>query len=317
MDKIDNKLISELFWNCRQPHTILAKKLLISKQVVRYRIRKLEDERIIKSYHALIDWRALGYNSVRIYLKWHNITPEIEEQIYQELKADPFFMWTVKFEGEFDIAFYIWIKNIPEFSKQWSAWQKRYKAYIQKIEMCESVEMIHGPLKCIGAIGSYEEKSIGLSSSRSYDEIDYKILQILTKNAQTPLIDIAGAIKLTAKAALYRIKKLEEKKIICGYNALIDTDRLGYNFYKIDFYLRDLSRLREMNEFSRQHKNIIYRMNTVGGPDFEIEVMVKNAVEMKTIVNEIRKRFNKEIETYRFHRFEYTIKQIYLPGEHV
>jgi hypothetical protein len=58
-------------------------------------------------------------------------------------------------------------------------------------------------------------------------------------------------------------------------------------------------------------------MTTIGGPDFEIEVMVKNVTDMKKLVNEIRAKFSEFIEFSVFRRFEYTIKQVYLPGEHI
>jgi CRISPR/Cas system CSM-associated protein Csm3 (group 7 of RAMP superfamily) len=72
--------------------------------------------------------------------------------------------------------------------------------------------------------------------------------------------------------------------------------------------------INEMFEFSKQNKDIVYRMRTIGGPDFEIEVMVKDVIEMKELVSKIRERFSNVIEFFRVHRFEYTIKQVYLPG---
>jgi len=36
---------------------------------------------------------------------------------------------------------------------------------------------------------------------------------------------------------------------------------------------------------------------------------------MKKVINEIREKFPDVINSYRFHRFEYTIKQVYLPIE--
>ena len=311
----DKKLIYELNSNCRQTHTALAKKLKVSKQVISYRISQLEKKEIIKSHHALIDWRKLGYNSIRVYLKWHNINPEIEEQVYQELKKDPLFMWTVKFEGDIDIAFYLWVKSIPEFSKKWFAFISKYKKYIMKYEIYESVNMVHYPMKPLLEKFTTEEKVIGNEDKVDYDQIDYEILRAMTENASMSIVELAKKIKLTPKAAIYRLKKLEKKKIILGYNTLIDTNKLDYKFYKIDFYLNDLSRIKEMFEFAKQHKNIVYRMRTIGGPDFEIEVMVKDVLEMKKVINEIREMFSDTIEHYRFHRFEYTIKQVYLPGE--
>ncbi len=314
MDVKDKKLLQELNWNARQPHTKLAKKLKVSKQVVRYRINRLEEQGILKSYHAVIDWRRLGYNAIRVYLKWQNISLEKEKEVYEYIKKDPLFMWSIRFEGDIDIAFYIWVKSIPEFSEKWFSFITKYKGYILNYEIYESVDMIHYPWKFL-AKAKKQELVIGRKQAVEYDEIDYKILKRLTENAQMPITEIAKNISLSTKAALYRLKKLEKNQIILGYYALIDETKLGYVFYKVDFYLNNLSRIKEMNEYAKQHPNIVYRMRTIGGPDFEIELVVKDVIEMKKIVNEIRKKFSKEIHHYRFHRFEYTIKQVYLPGE--
>src|SRR3989344_5416549 len=271
MDMIDSRLVYELNWNARQSYSKLAKKLRLSKQVVRYRIRQLEDKKIILSYHAVIDWRRIGYNAIRIYLKWQNISLEQEKKVYEEINEDPLFMWSIRFEGEIDIAFYVWIKEVQEFSKKWFEFISKYKKYIQNYEIYESVDMVHYPMKFLVDKPEISELVIGREKEVDYDELDYEILKIVTTNGQTPITEIAKKIKRTPKAALYRLKKLEKKKIIMGYYALIDETKLGYVFYKIDFYLNDMTRLKEMNEYAKQHKNVVYRMRTIGGPDFEIE----------------------------------------------
>lgn len=314
-DNTDLRLLYELNWNCRQTHTALGKKLHVSKQVVSYRIAQLEKNQILQSYHALIDWRKLGYNAIRVYIKWHHINPEEEQKIYAEIKKDPFFMWTVKFEGEFDLGIYVWIKEVPEFSQKWFAFLSKHKKFILKYEIYESVNMVHYPMKVLVEGSKNEEKSLGEGAKTEHDATDYEMMKILTEDATTSLVDLAKRIKLTPKAALYRLRKLEKNRIILGYNALIDTNKLGYRFYKIDFYLNDLTRIKEMFEFAKQQRNIVYQMRTIGGPEFEIEVMVKDVTEMNQLVSEIRKRFSECIEYSRFHRFEYTIKQVYLPGE--
>jgi Lrp/AsnC family transcriptional regulator, leucine-responsive regulatory protein len=314
-DLIDRKLLYELNWNARQAHTTLAKKLRVSKQVVSYRMKQLEQKEIIKSYHAVIDWRKLGYNAIRIYLKWQNIDLKKEEEAYEKMRNDPLFMWAIRFEGDIDLGFYVWVKSIPEFAKKWFDFISQYKQYILKYEIYESVDMVHYPWKFLNDKYKADELIIGREQSAEFDDTDYEILKIVTENGRTPVTDIASRIKLTPKAGLYRLKNLERKKIILGYYALLDETKLGYVFYKVDFYLNDMSRLREMNEYAKQHKNVVYRMRTIGGPDFEIEVVVKDVVEMKQIINEIRQKFPHVISNYRFHRFEYSIKQVYLPGE--
>lgn len=317
LDVIDKKLIYELNWHARQSHSILAKKLRVSKQVVAYRIKKLEEAGILKSYHAVIDWRRLGYNAIRVYIKWENITLEKEKEVYELIRRDPLFMWAIRFEGDIDIAFYVWLRDISEFAQKWFDFISTYKKYILRYEIYESVEMIHYPMKFLKDEFKSEELVIGRDKKVAYDDIDYHILKILTEHAQTSLVDIATILRMSAPSVLYRIKELEKKQIILGYYALIDTDKLGLEFYKVDFYVNDMSRLDEMNAFAKANSKIVYRMRTIGGPDFEIEAIVKDAIELKRLINEIRAKFGNSIKFNRFHRFEHTIKQIYLPGEKV
>src|SRR3989344_9656414 len=252
LNKLDARIIYELNWDARQSYSELSKKLHVSKQVVRYRIKNLEKQGILISYHAVIDWRKLGYNALRIYVKWQDITLEKEKEVYTHIKKDPLFMWSIRFEGEIDIAFYVWIKEIPEFSKKWFAFISKYKKYIQNYEIYESVDMVHYPMKFLVDKPEISELVMGREKEVDYDELDYEILKIVTTNGQTPITEIAKKIKRTPKAALYRLKKLEKKKIIMGYYALIDETKLGYVFYKIDFYLNDMTRLKEMNEYAKQ-----------------------------------------------------------------
>src|SRR3989344_471428 len=313
-DVIDRKLLAELHWNCRQTYSQLAKKLRVSKQVVSYRIKQLEKENVIQSYHALIDWRKLGYNALRIYLKWQNISSEKEQEIYREIKANPLFMWSVKFEGEIDIGFYVWIKSIHEFSEYWFKWMGKYGKYIAKQEMYESVNMVHYPLKMLNKHIPPEEKVIGTGEKQEYDNVDYTLLQQVTERGNISLVELARKITMTPKAALYRLRKLEQQKIILGYYALVDLKQSGYQSYKVDFYLHDLSRLKEMQEFAKVHAHIVYRMRTIGGPDFEIELFVLDIEELQKIILEIRQQFSNTIRHHRFHRLDYTLKQVYLPG---
>ncbi len=315
MDKKDQKLLYELSRNARQSENEIAKKLQLSKQVVNYRIKRLEKSGIIQSYHPYINWRVLGYNAIRVYFKWQNINPEKEQAIYNEMKKDNFFMWIVKIEGDVDVGVYIWIRSIPEFAKKWHEWISKYKTSILKYELFESINMVHYPFKFFTDKPEYSEIVLGNEDQlQEYDQLDYHLLKEMTHNARISLVELAKKLKLSSKTVMQRLKKLEEKGIIKGYFALINTQKLGYQFYKVDFYLSDLSKLSQMHEFAKTHRDIVYRMRTIGGPDYEIEIMVKDTKEMKKIVQEIRTKFPNIIQHYRFHRLEYTIKQEYLPG---
>jgi Lrp/AsnC family leucine-responsive transcriptional regulator len=54
------------------------------------------------------------------------------------------------------------------------------------------------------------------------DDIDRKILTILQENARTSNADIARAVAMAPSAVLERVRKLERKGVITGYEARID-----------------------------------------------------------------------------------------------
>lgn len=61
------------------------------------------------------------------------------------------------------------------------------------------------------------------------DQIDQKLIAILQQNARMPLKSIAAQVFLSAPAVSARIEKLEAQKLIQGYHAEIDRQKLGYH----------------------------------------------------------------------------------------
>src|SRR5689334_25312645 len=61
----------------------------------------------------------------------------------------------------------------------------------------------------------------------SLDEIDLKILHILQLDGRRRLADIAEQVDLSAPAVMERVKKLESGGIIRGYQALLDSKKVG------------------------------------------------------------------------------------------
>ena len=59
------------------------------------------------------------------------------------------------------------------------------------------------------------------------DEIDYKILNILRKDARISNQALAQKISLSPSAALERVRKLHREGIISGYETRINTSKLG------------------------------------------------------------------------------------------
>lgn len=66
-----------------------------------------------------------------------------------------------------------------------------------------------------------------LAFDRTIDDIDLKILDKLQSNARETQADIARAVGLAPSAVMERVRKLETRRVIHGYSALIDPGAFG------------------------------------------------------------------------------------------
>jgi Lrp/AsnC family leucine-responsive transcriptional regulator len=88
MDKIDlkdRKILYYLDINCRQSNAQIGKKVGLSKQVVDYRIKRMEDEKVINGYWTEIDSYRFGYQVYRYDIVFQNATSDIKKEIIEQL----------------------------------------------------------------------------------------------------------------------------------------------------------------------------------------------------------------------------------------
>ena len=67
LDLKDRKILYHLDINCRQSFSQIGKKVGLHKDVVAYRVKKLQKKEIIKGFINVVDYSKLGYNLYRFY----------------------------------------------------------------------------------------------------------------------------------------------------------------------------------------------------------------------------------------------------------
>ena len=69
---------------------------------------------------------------------------------------------------------------------------------------------------------------MGIMHTAQLDETDRKILRLLQQNARTTNTEIARQLGMVPSAILERVRKLETRGILTGYEARLDAKALGY-----------------------------------------------------------------------------------------
>jgi len=310
----DKKILSLLDINSRMLNSKIAKKVGLSKDVINYRIKKLKNLGFIRGYYTIIDFSKLGYFSIRVYLKLIDVSLEQEKKIIEFLVNHKNTFFVAEIEGPFNIALGTWVKDIYEFEKFWIEFKEKFKKHIskEKISIFTKAYHFHRAYILNKKIDDAEPEIFGGSKTEKHDEKDLNILRLLAQNARIPIVEIAERLKIPPKTVDFRIKQLEKKKIIQGYRFIFDFNLFGYEYYKVDLNLRDITKLKELIDYAKTHPNILYVDQTIGGSDFEFDIEVKNKILFLEIIKELRKKFP-EIRDWNYFTLRKYNKLLYYP----
>ncbi|HEX5608053.1 MAG TPA: Lrp/AsnC family transcriptional regulator [Candidatus Binatia bacterium] len=127
------------------------------------------------------------------------------------------------------------------------------------------------------------------NSINSFDETDLKILHILQLDGRKRLADIAEEVDLSAPAVMERVKKLESSGIIRGYQALLDSKKVGKDITA--FIGVSVGNQRDMDKFARQMMNypdVLECHHVTGDESFILKVKSANTASLEKLLGEIR-----------------------------
>lgn len=296
IDNIDRRILYELDKNCRAPETQIAKKLRVSREVVHYRIKNLEKQKIVLGYTCFINVGKLGYQGYKIYLKIKG-KPERKKEFSEDLKTRKDIFWFGAADGAWDIGLTFFAKDNVDFHTEMTKLFSKYSDLILQRYTGSLVEPIifgrklllekqEPEIPAVHMFGRVEENKI--------DEIDKKILRTLMKDSKKKLMQLAKETKTSVDVVRNRMKKLEAKGILVKYLAVIDYNKIGIEFYKTFLYFDTLSPKDEkkLYEFCKGHPNIIHMVRQITPWDVEIEVMVENYPKYNAILHKIKELFS-------------------------
>lgn len=120
------------------------------------------------------------------------------------------------------------------------------------------------------------------------DAIDAKILKILQKDARTPLKQIAQEVFLTSPAVSSRIERLQKEGYITGYQAMVDSIKLGYHIKAYISLEIVPSQKPEVYPILRNHPNVLECDCVTGNYSVLIKVVFPSTMELDTFIGELQ-----------------------------
>ncbi len=229
LDKKDRKILSLLMLDARINLSELAKYVGLSKSNISRRISKLENEGLIKGYHAFINTARIGFKSLLVLIKTQTISKNKEKYIEGLIKNKNIYGITEHI-GVFDLIVGINYRTEEEKEKVLEEILNkniikdfeifRIKTYFPKFDYTHEM------------VSQYNPKiSIDQKQKINIDEKDIKILASLSKNCRTPIVKLVKELNIQRETITYRIKKLVSSGVIAKFQPNVDYFMLGSEFY--------------------------------------------------------------------------------------
>ena len=305
IDLKDRKILYELDLNCRQSNTQIGKKVGLKKDVVAYRINRMQDEGIITNFWTAINTFKLGYNVFRIYIKLQYTNNEIKNNIIKNFVNYKNTWVAGSIRGNIDFAAVIWVDDIYEFYTFWNNTLDKFEEYFEDYSFSIYIESFdYKKNYLLPENKDYANRELYRTSCIGkpvkIDEIDYKLLNEIVVNARAPLIDLAKKLNCSSQTIQYRLKNLLNLHVIDGFRIHIDYSKLGLNLYKVDFYLKDHKKRNTIIEYLKTKPYFIVLNVSIGWSDIEPEFVFKNVDELIKEMDDINTKFPNVIKNYNY-----------------
>ncbi len=297
IDLKDRKILFELDKNARISLAQIGKKVGLSTEVVHYRVKRLERRGIITQYQTAVNYAKLGLIHFKLCIKYNGISLETEEKLYSKLSQVNQVVWIAKCQGDWDCILSCNARDISELDLVKDRIISLANNYIREKSISVSSGIWSFPRNYL--IKKKAETSFQMGGEQpKIDEIDLKLLRILSKDARRPVIDIVKELESSVKIVTSRIKKLRRNGVINNFRLVVDYDKLNIHFYKTFIYIKnpDEHRMQQLLARLNISPNVIHNLKVIGEWDLEPEFEFENKDDFQKAIQSLMDEFSDVIQ---------------------
>ena len=307
---VNKRLLYELDFNARQSLSRLARKFHTSKQVLAYRLERLQKDGIIRGFYADINPSKLGLVIYLFYLKFQHLSIAKEKEFIEHVNKHPRISVNASVHGKWDHNIAIFARNIHEFKDVYEHLMKDYEKYVKEKRITIVTDFwYYKPKYLVSSNELAEIEMSGPLETGLIDKDDNEILKILAEQARMPLTEIAKKVGLTANTVKNRIKGLEKRGIILGYRVMVNHEKLKKLHYRVFFFLENIpARQEELRNFLALQPQVISITKAIGLCELDCRMLFEDVTEFYEFVNKLKSRFIDVIKDfepliyYKFHK---------------
>ncbi len=300
LDALNIKILSALDKNARLTDSEIGKKTRASKQVIKYRLEKLQEDKIIENYYTMVDVGQLGFDSYYLFVQLTGLNSKQESELYRKILQLPYITWLITGVGRWDAVILFCAKNVIQFNDQLIELKKLLGKNLHEHIYVTLIQAEHIGYKFVNPEKHTSLKTTPKNQIFLLDDIDKKILKTINQNARMQVTEIAEIISEPVHTAHYHIKKLKKDGLIKGFKPKINIQKLGLQWHLLLIKFNSVSydRIKNFLQYCNNHKAVYYATNTVGNYDVLLDIHVRNTEEFREFLFNIKNLFQDVILLY-------------------
>ncbi len=134
IDGLDSKILNILANDARIPLAELARKVRSSIEIVRGRIRKLEQKEIILGYRIAVDLNKLGLEFFKAIIYFRTLSEKDENSLFEWMKQHPNSLYYIRSLAPWEVEFEFAVENYQHFNKIVNDLRQRFPNVIRNHE---------------------------------------------------------------------------------------------------------------------------------------------------------------------------------------
>ena len=303
-DSTDKLILFELLQDCRQPLAKIAKTVKISQQRVHYRIKKLEEQKVIKKYTINLNYPKLGYSRHSLYLDLRSIDGKKVEKYLEHITSinEVSCCYMLHDVSEWKMYISVWTKTIERYDEIQTKIMTKFNKHIKNYVSFQSVRSYTYFARILNPKKKANCDIKGNPENMELKDIDWKIIQELRRNSTIPLLDLSKKLKTDVSTIKRRMDYLFKEKIIERFYPILDVSQLGLREYTFISRINPSSHneIEKFIKYAQSDPRFGIIIKAVGYVNLYYAFYAKDNKELREITEKIEKILGKSaINTYK------------------
>lgn len=275
--------------------TGVAKRVRRGRDTVAYRLRRMEEDGILRGVEPILDPGALGLGLFKTYVSFAH-SPVSVERTLKALRAHPQVYCAARAYGRWDLMFNMVARDAREFAAARDAVLGRVTSGIREMDCAVFTEMEYYNRKYLGA-APYAWRALAIVKNGEFDDAFRQVLRRMCADARASEVGIAKAEGLTPIVVRTRREQAEASGVILGYRARFDRTAFELSSYKLHIQLQDYSSqsLSALRQFAKNHPYVSQFMTHIGGWPCEMNIEAHDNRHAAQIIDELREQHGEKL----------------------